>query len=83
MPFAFFATLSTRRPISVMVLSAVISGGIEITQAWTGLGVCQKQDFMNNTLGAVLAAGAAWLVITLLGSARNTEHDQHRRLERV
>jgi hypothetical protein len=83
MPFAFFATLSTRRPISIMVVSAVVSGGIEITQAWTGLGVCQKQDFLNNTLGAVLAAGAAWLVITLLGSPRTTGREQHRPLERV
>jgi hypothetical protein len=65
-PFAFFATLSTRRPFSVMVVSALVSGGIEITQAWTGLGVCQKQDFLNNTIGAVLAAGAAWALLMLL-----------------
>jgi hypothetical protein len=83
MPFAFFATLSTRRPISVMVITAVVSGGIEITQAWTGLGVCQKQDFLNNTLGAVLAAGAAWLLIVLLGSNRTGDRDQQRTLERV
>lgn len=65
MPFAFFATLATRRPVSMMVLSAVISGGIEITQAWTGLGVCQKQDFLNNTVGAVVAVGLAWAVVVV------------------
>lgn len=45
MPFAFFGTLATRRPLSTIVLSAVVSGGIELAQAWTALGVCQKQDF--------------------------------------
>lgn len=69
-PFAFFATLATRRPVVVMVVSAVVSGGIEIAQAWTGLGVCQKQDFLNNTVGAVVAAGAAWLLITMLAGER-------------
>jgi hypothetical protein len=65
MPFAFFATLATRKPVWMMAASALISGGIEITQAWTGLGVCQKQDFLNNTIGAVVAAGLAWVVLTL------------------
>jgi VanZ like family len=80
-PFAFFATLATRRPISVMVASALVSGGIEITQAWTGLGVCQKQDFLNNTIGAVLAAGAAWVLIMLLSD--DDRQPNHRTPERV
>jgi VanZ family protein len=65
-PFAFFATIATRRPVVIMAVSALLSGGIEITQAWTGLGVCQKQDWLNNTVGAVIAAGAAWLLIATL-----------------
>lgn len=75
-PFAFFATLATHRPISVMVGSALLSGAIEVTQAWTGLGVCQKQDFLNNTIGAVIAAGAAWLLIAMFTGdrARTPEH---------
>ena len=82
MPFAFFATLATRRPIVVMITSAVLSAGIEITQAYTGLGICQTQDFLNNTIGAILAAGLAWLVMSLLG--RHTPTQQYARpLERV
>lgn len=65
-PFAFFATLATRRPVVIMAVSALVSGGIEITQAWTGLGVCQKQDWLNNTVGAVVAAGLAWLLVATL-----------------
>lgn len=72
MPFAFFGTLATRRPIVLMVLSAVLSAGIELTQAWTGLGVCQKQDFLNNTFGAIAAAAAAWLLLALAGRRRAT-----------
>ena len=83
MPFAFFATLATRRPISVSVLSAVISGGVELTQGWTGLGVCQKQDFLNNTLGALVAAGAAWLLVTVIDSIHRNDQAQDRPLERV
>lgn len=69
-PFAFFGTLATRRPISLAVVSALLSAGIELTQAWTGLGVCQKQDFLNNTFGAVVAAVVAWLLLALLGRNR-------------
>jgi glycopeptide antibiotics resistance protein len=83
-PFAFFGTLATRRPITMVVVSAVISGGIEITQAWTGLGVCQKQDFLNNTIGAVVAVLAAW-VLTLLLRDRTEQPPQYdnRPMERV
>lgn len=82
MPFAFFATLATRRPIVVMLTSAAVSAGIELTQAWTGLGICQTQDFLNNTVGAIAAAATAWLIMTLLG--RHTPTPQYvRQLERV
>lgn len=82
MPFAFFGTLATRRPIVMVLASAALSAGIELTQAWTGLGVCQKQDFLNNTVGAVVAAVVAWLLLTVLVRNRTAEHGQQR-LERV
>jgi hypothetical protein len=85
-PFAFFGTLATRRPITMTVMSALLSAGIELTQAWTGLGVCQKQDFLNNTVGALAAASAAWLLLVVLGRNRAAEHHQppaRRPLERV
>lgn len=82
MPFAFFAALATRHPARIMVASALVSAGIEITQAWTGLGVCQTQDFLNNTIGATVAAGLAWLLMALLD--RRTPAQQYiRPLERV
>lgn len=83
-PFAFFGTLATRRPFTMVVVSAVISGGIEITQAWTGLGVCQKQDFLNNTIGAVVAVLAAWVVTLLLRDrTEQTPRYDARPMERV
>jgi hypothetical protein len=75
-PFAFFGTLATRRPISLAVVSAVLSAGIELTQAWTGLGVCQKQDFLNNTFGAAIAAVVAWLLLAIIGRNRTTRDHQ-------
>jgi hypothetical protein len=83
-PFAFFGTLATRRPITVAVVSAVLSAGIELTQAWTGLGVCQKQDFLNNTIGAVIAVGVAWLVTMVRNDRINGQRQYDRRpMERV
>lgn len=86
MPFAFFGTLTTRRPITMMVASGLLSAGIELTQAWTGLGVCQKQDFLNNTFGAVVAATLAWLLLVAIRRNRATDNHQHQPrhpLERV
>jgi hypothetical protein len=85
MPFAFFGTLATRRPITLAVVSTALSAGIEITQAWTGVGVCQKQDFLNNSVGAALAALMAWLLLVFLGRNRTAQEHQpdYRTLERV
>jgi hypothetical protein len=65
MPFAFFGTIGTRRPVSIAIAGTLLSAGIEITQALTGLGVCDKQDFLNNAIGALIAVGAAWLLLLL------------------
>jgi glycopeptide antibiotics resistance protein len=85
MPFAFFGTLATRRPITLAVVATFLSAGIEITQAWTGVGVCQKQDFLNNSVGAAIAALVAWLLLVFLGRNRTTEEHRpdHRPLQRV
>lgn len=68
MPFAFFGTIATRRPILIAAASALVSGGIEITQALTGLGVCEKQDFLDNSIGAALAAAAGWVALAIAGA---------------
>ena len=77
MPLAFFATLATRRPISTAVGCAVLSAGIEITQALTGLGICQKQDFLNNTIGAIVAAVVAWALLIVSGTNGPGRRDRH------
>lgn len=65
MPFAFFGTIATRRPFSIAIGSALLSASIEITQALTGLGICDKQDFVNNTIGALIAVALAWLLLLI------------------
>jgi VanZ family protein len=65
MPFAFFGTVATRRPFSIAICAALLSAGIEITQALTGLGVCDKQDFLNNTIGALIAVALAWFLLLI------------------
>jgi hypothetical protein len=64
-PFAFFATVACRRPFAVFVVSGVFSGGVELVQAATGIGVCEEQDLYNNTVGAMAAVLSAVLVAAL------------------
>lgn len=70
-PFAFFATLATRRPFAVLGVAAAFSGAVELVQALTAIGVCEAQDFINNTVGASLAVLLAWL-FTTAAPARST-----------
>ncbi|MBC6446650.1 VanZ family protein [Actinokineospora xionganensis] len=76
MPFAFFATLTVRRPLLVMISCAALSAGIELTQALIAVGVCDSQDFYNNTAGGVIAVAAAWAIGLLVPvRGRDTEPD--------
>ncbi|MBB5956592.1 hypothetical protein FHS29_003178 [Saccharothrix tamanrassetensis] len=74
MPFAFFATLATGRPVVVFALSAGLSGAVELVQGATGLGVCEAQDFYNNTVGALggvlVGALVGALVTVVTGGSR-------------
>ena len=65
MPFAFFATLATRRPVLVAAVSLLVSGCVEFLQGATGAGTCQVRDLVHNTAGAVLGV----LLAVLLGAA--------------
>ncbi|WP_081916113.1 VanZ family protein [Saccharothrix sp. NRRL B-16314] len=69
-PFAFFATVACRRPLPVFAVSALVSGGVELVQAATAIGVCEAQDFCNNTIGALVAAVVAWLFVGLIAPGR-------------
>ncbi|MEV0680901.1 VanZ family protein [Actinosynnema sp. NPDC050436] len=75
-PFAFFATVATRRPLTVLVLSAGLSMSVEVVQLMTGLGVCEAQDFYNNTVGAVGAVVVGALVTAVTGSSRTARGDR-------
>lgn len=54
MPFAFFATLATRRPAVIAMSCLLISGSVEFVQGATGGGTCQARDVVHNIAGGVL-----------------------------
>ncbi|MGH4025142.1 MAG: VanZ family protein [Pseudonocardiaceae bacterium] len=66
MPFAFFATLATRRPAVVAACCVLLSGCVEFVQGATGGGTCQARDVVHNTAGGVLVVLLAALLQGLL-----------------
>ncbi|HEX2301463.1 MAG TPA: VanZ family protein [Pseudonocardiaceae bacterium] len=56
MPFAFFATLATRRPAVVTACCVLLSGFVELVQGATGGGTCQARDVVHNAAGGALGA---------------------------
>jgi hypothetical protein len=72
-PFVVFAVLAVRRPLVVLGISVVASAAIELVQTLTGQGVCEAQDFLNNTAGIVLAAAVTALVLRFLPARRAPE----------
>jgi hypothetical protein len=69
-PFAFFATVATRRPVAVLAVSVAVTAGIEGFQSMSGLGVCETQDLGNNVFGALLAVIAGALANGILAGLR-------------
>lgn len=65
-PFAFFATLATRRPAIIAGVCLLISGSIELVQGATGGGTCQARDVVHNVAGSVLGVLLAALALALL-----------------
>ncbi len=55
-PLVFCAVLATRRPLAVLVSAVALSAAIEVVQPLTRRGLCETQDFLNNSAGAVVAA---------------------------
>ncbi|USX54900.1 VanZ family protein [Lentzea sp. HUAS12] len=58
-PLVWCAVLATRRPLAVAVSAVALSASIEVVQPLIGRGLCETQDFLNNSAGAVVAAVAA------------------------
>ncbi|MET9232071.1 VanZ family protein [Lentzea sp. NPDC003310] len=58
-PLVWCAVLATRRPLVVAVSAVALSAVIEIVQPLTGRGLCETQDFLNNSAGALVAAALA------------------------
>ncbi|MGH3870210.1 MAG: VanZ family protein [Pseudonocardiaceae bacterium] len=63
MPFAFFATLATRRPVIVAACCLLATGAVELLQGATGSGACQLRDVLHNIGGGVI--GVLLAVMTL------------------
>lgn len=55
-PLVFCAVLATRRPVAVLVSAVALSAAVEVVQPLTRRGLCETQDFLNNSAGAVAAA---------------------------
>jgi hypothetical protein len=58
-PLVWCAVLATRRPLAVLVSAVALSAAIEVLQPLVGRGLCETQDFFNNSAGAVVAAALA------------------------
>jgi hypothetical protein len=65
-PLVFFAVLATRRPLPVLVSAIALSAAIEVVQQLTRRGLCETQDFLNNSAGAVVATAAAAAVVAVV-----------------
>ena len=74
-PFAFFATLATRRPAIIAAVCLLISGLVEFMQGATGGGACQGRDVVHNTVGSVFGVGLAAVVLKLWARSRDIPAD--------
>jgi hypothetical protein len=77
MPLGFFGVRATKRPLLVAIGCVSVSAGIEIAQAVFELGVCDGQDFTNNSVGGVLATVAGWLLLLAFGRGRHQRRHRH------
>jgi hypothetical protein len=68
-PTAFLVALAVGRPRAVVLTAAIGSAVVEWAQALREVGVCDSSDVVLNTLGALLAVGAASCLRPLLRRA--------------
>lgn len=69
---ALLATVAARRPLLAAGAASGLSAAIEAVQALTpALGrSCSTNDWLSNTIGALLGALLGWLALRLAGTAR-------------
>ena len=67
LPLTFFATLATSRPRLMFVAGMALSATIEALQALVpAIGrSCDSNDWVMNTLGALVAASLGWVLLAL------------------
>jgi hypothetical protein len=80
-PAAFFAVLAVGRAapaalwaVTVVVGSAVLSLGIEATQAAYGIGTCDSSDVVHNVTGALIGAVLALAALAVLAALTPRPH---------
>ncbi|WP_199444397.1 VanZ family protein [Umezawaea beigongshangensis] len=57
MPLVLCAVAATHRPVAVFGAAAALSAVIELGQPLLNRGLCETQDFLNNTAGSLIATG--------------------------
>lgn len=62
-PAAFFGVLALGRATPILAAALACSAAIEVVQLVTALGTCQTGDVLRNVTGAVVAGGAALLLL--------------------
>jgi hypothetical protein len=80
-PLAFALTMRFRRPFIVIVGISIGSALIELVQAMIPVigRACDAGDWEMNSIGAVLGAGVAWSVYTIMGRTRAADRADHQR----
>ncbi|PRY44692.1 VanZ family protein [Umezawaea tangerina] len=64
-PLVFFAVLAVRRVLVVAGAAVALSAVVELLQPLTHRGLCETQDFLNNSAGSLVAAAAGAAVLAL------------------
>jgi hypothetical protein len=70
MPFVWSVTLALRRPALAACAAVLLSCAVEYAQGARGIGTTQLADLVHNSLGAMLGAGAAYLLLRAGDRAR-------------
>jgi hypothetical protein len=70
------AGVATRRPLATLLVASGASIGVEVVQALVpAIGrSCDTNDWLSNTIGALIGAGLAWLALRLAATRSHRAH---------